>query len=78
MTKGTFIKLWFIYIILVINKGDDLVNKCDKINTNVEEYNKSEILIIVIPIIFDKYIFALLLPLKNTYCKHFLHKNAFF
>ena len=67
MTKGTFIKLWFIYIILVINKGDDFVSKCDKINTNVEEYNKSEILIIVIPIIFDKYIFALLLPLKNTY-----------
>lgn len=67
MTNGTFIKLLFIYIILVINKGDDLVNKCDKINTNVEEYNKSEILIIVIPIIFDKYIFALLLPLKNTY-----------
>ena len=67
MTKGTFIKLWFIYIILAINKGDDFVSKCDKINTNVEEYNKSEILIIVIPIIFDKYIFALLLPLKNTY-----------
>ena len=67
MTKGTFIKLWFIYIILVINKGDDFASKCDKINTNVEEYNKSEILIIVIPIIFDKYIFALLLPLKNTY-----------
>ena len=67
MTKGTFIKLWFIYIILVINKGDDFVSKCDKINTIVDEYNKSEILIIVIPIIFDKYIFSLLLPLKNTY-----------